>query len=535
LKKTCSSSPCTYASTYSEGTYNYYAVAEDTALKTKTSTIKTLTVSSSTPKPPLDLTKLHGVDIQDRVLRDPQIIPHDLRAVQGNISKAKLYNWNVIRLPVNWEAYEKNPTNLKTQAKHWAREGEKAGIYIFFTNFHFETTTHWPREVAKSGKGFGKVTDSYYPDHYIGTSQEKYEDNPEVEAFWDDFFARYVRDPDSGCNTLTECKAVAKNFDAWDAQADYFTDVIKAVEMDGDDDGDGFSDNPFLLGYEIMNEPHTFDTRSNTNEVTHYDDLGNYHTYMASRITAVTKKAIIFTRDVPPRGNRPASCPYKIIPRLPAGKTNLIMYWPHLYNIPNAQDAFNGGALGNANGQIQNFENVMKHWREIGVCRDPDEEVGTCILNPTSGQMKPCTSSGRVKFNGVGSNPSIIIGMGEYATQDNQICKADLDDPDEGKKMMEAFVCTWRNRDSAQKDWPHAYWATNSPGYGNQLMTGNGGLTIFGQRYVDAIDKYYAPSYTGGSCPVPSVRGPFDEAGCKDTNPNTICPNVDPDTGCPKP
>jgi hypothetical protein len=252
---------------------------------------------------------------------------------------------------------------------------------------------------------------------------------------------------------------LSKNFDAWDAQADYFTDFISAV--------DSYDS---ILGYEIMNEPHIWDRSQ-------YDDIGAYHTYMAGRIAAVSDKAIIFTREIPQvSGVRTPTLEYQILPRLPAGATNQLMYWPHLYTVP-------GSNIGTADTQIQNFKTVASCWKNTGVCLNPtDSGIGTSCSTQT------CAN--KVKYD-------VLVGVGEYATQDNEVCRTDLDNSALGQTMMNAFVCNWRN-----SGFPHTYWATNSPGYGNRLISDAGVLNQFGTRYVNAINYYYSPTYTTEACPT---------------------------------
>jgi hypothetical protein len=115
-------------------------------------------------------------------------------------------------------------------------------------------------------------------------------------------------------------------------QADFFRTIIARV--------DGYDS---VAGYEILNEPHFFDP-------SHYEKLGNYHTYMASEIRAATDKKIFFDRENTWGFQRDPSREPAIAPSGVSG----IVYAPHLYAIP-----YPGSQ---AETQIQNFKSWSEQW-----------------------------------------------------------------------------------------------------------------------------------------------------------------------------
>jgi hypothetical protein len=460
------SATCTKsAGPYSAGsTHNYFAKVTDTNIQTVNSPLTSFSVSGSEPDiiinvtSEIDLTKLHGVNFIDPVLRKSEasgVSSTNPSFVTKFVKLAKENGFTVLRVPMYWEAYVNNKANFKEEARLIAEAAEANGIYVFFDNHHWYTTSDWPQNVAPSGRGFpSALTRNYNP-------TGNYESDPEVEIFWDDFYKNKV----NGLPTSGEGSA-------WDLQADYFDDFIAVV--------DSYDS---VLGYEILNEPHIW-------EVSDYDDLGAYHTYIAGRMSAVTNKAIIFTRETVHGGvARSASREYKILPRLPVGATNEIWYWPHLYNVP-------GSNVGSGSNQITSFKSVADCWKNTGVCLDP-HDTGT----GTSCSTQTCAN--KVKYD-------VSIGIGEWATQDNQICQTDLNDPVKGQELMDAFVCRW-----SKEGWPHAYWAYAgfSQALGNVLIKSDGTLTVFGQRYVNSIKKYY-PTFTG-TCPNPIQKAYVDEDSTK--------------------
>jgi hypothetical protein len=264
---------------------------------------------------------------------------------------------------------------------------------------------------------------------------------------------------------------------------DYMIDLIKAV--------DSYDS---VIGYELLNEPHIWAGPTSATRDEDYISLGEFHTYMVNRFRATnpqtgqpyTTKVIVFTRETAhPGGGGPGAygrdpnLEINVIPRDPLKN---MWYWPHLYAMP---------GTGGANSQLSSLEDNVDYWRDNGICPDPNDiNLGTA--QPT------CPSSERIKYD-------VKMGIGEWATQDNQICKSDLDS--KGQQIMDAFVCRW-----AQEGWAHTYWSWGCFGCaeGNALLLGppNYQLTPYGTRYAVSIGKYYSPSWNG-QCPTPPSLKPL--------------------------
>jgi hypothetical protein len=501
LVKTCTISPTSPnppACTQTIGPYsttrtvNYYAIAYESPTSSTTSATKSFTVTLDTggscPSIPWD--NMPGVNFRDPILSKSEFSTSsstDFAFVDTYLPEAKnTIGAKVIRVPMYWESYVGNRDRFINQAKYIAQWAKNNQVYVIFDNHHFDGSNQWgptatdSKKVAANGLGFPSTLVRIYSAHTA--TPVDYEDNPKVFEFWDDFYKNKV----NGLPTSGEGSA-------WDLNADYMVDVINQLEA---------TPNCYILGYEILNEPHIW-------ELSDYDDLGAYHTYIAQRIRADTgsQKYLFFTRETTHGGMlRSTDREYKILPRDPLKK---VAYWPHIYAVPGATDSFNGGSLGNANTQITNLKEAIECWESTGVCVNPyDTGTGT--------KCSTQTCANKVTMN------LPPMGFGEWATQDNQICWQDLQNSATGVPLMEAFVCKWMKEGS-----PHTYWAFAGFGMneGNVLIKSDKSLTIYGQRYKDAIAKYYPPNIL--TCPVPNVRGPYDEG--------TSGPAIDPDTGCPKP
>ncbi|MGH9992352.1 MAG: cellulase family glycosylhydrolase [Nitrososphaera sp.] len=115
-------------------------------------------------------------------------------------------------------------------------------------------------------------------------------------------------------------------------QAEFSTKIIEKVDKYNS-----------VAGYEIMNDPQLFN-------VSQYDSLGNYHTYVAGKIRDMTDKKIIFDRETARGFPRVADLEYNIVPQGVSG----LVYGPHLYAVPSA------GSPGEQ--QIKRFGEWSKEW-----------------------------------------------------------------------------------------------------------------------------------------------------------------------------
>lgn len=267
---------------------------------------------------------LHGVNFIDPVLskkeRQNDVAPNPAY-VTKYMAFAKKYDFNIIRVPIYWEAYVGNEENFLAETELIAKEAQKHDIKVIYDNHHFFATSHWGADIHRGGIGFpSMLTDQYNPIGDGNTQTDNY-GHTEVRAFWDDFYNNKVRNVP----------------DAWSLQANYMKVVIEKVDK---------YDN--VLGYEILNEPHLWKKE-------HYTDLGEYHTAIAKKLRQVTDKTIIFTRETT-HGSYNRDPDYeKLI--LPLDPDKNVMYWPHTYQPP-SRDA---GQL-----QVKQFKRYQSEWAEMG-------------------------------------------------------------------------------------------------------------------------------------------------------------------------
>lgn len=271
--------------------------------------------------------KLHGVNYIDPVLTRKEkspILPIQKGEIEKLVPIAKQAGFNVFRIPVNWEAYVGNEDNFLGQLVAIVEEANSHDIFVWIDFHQYDTTSNWNSKVSK-GRGFPEFVVSCYD------PKGNYERDPEVRAFWDDYYLNEVRDPNDSCK---------RTLDVWDLQADFMKAMIEEVDH-----------YPNVIGYEILNEPHVWADE-------HYDELGQLHTEIAKKIRKDTDKLIMFTRETThgfesdgSRYPRKIGLEYKILPKDPAKN---VMYVPHLYNLNEIED------------HVDRWKADQERWKSMG-------------------------------------------------------------------------------------------------------------------------------------------------------------------------
>ena len=359
------------------------------------------------PVPSIPLAELHGVNFIDRLLDRNE--GGKRTAVQPDyvdrfVAKAKESGFNVLRIPVRWEGYVDNKDNFLEELEYLVKTANDHDIYVWIVFFQYDASSHWRFKVSPHGGGFPEyVVSCYQP-------TKDYELDPEIREFWDDYYSNKVRDSSNSCK---------QTLDVWSDQADFMEDMIDVV--------DGYSN---VIGYELINEPHVW-------KDSHYDQLGELHTWLAEELRESTDKTLIFTREtahgLKPDGTkyqRQIHLEYKILPKDPA---NNLVYAPHLYRLNDIER------------QVSQWKEVQKKWAAMGY--------------------------------------DVEIAVGEWAPESPQI-KAPL----VTLQDIDRYVSVW-----SREGWMHTYWAYGGFIYGewNTLVKFNGGLTDPGEQFAEAISKYY--------------------------------------------
>lgn len=227
--------------------------------------------------------------------------------VAESLNYIKSNGLNAIRVPYYWEAYVFAPNAFLNEIDLIAKAAQQRGICVIFSNFHYHTSSHWNLKPRHLGFPSFVVDDFPKKETYIQTAG----------PFWNAFLSNSI---------------IINGKKVWDVQWQFLSKVINKVK--------GYNS---VAGFEILNEPHLFNKAM-------YDKLGNYHTFMAKKIRAITDKKIFFARETAWGFVRDPTLEPKIVPD---GVSKLV-YSPQLYSVP-----FPGS---NGMKQISNFKNWSLKW-----------------------------------------------------------------------------------------------------------------------------------------------------------------------------
>ncbi|HKU48773.1 MAG TPA: cellulase family glycosylhydrolase [Nitrososphaera sp.] len=233
--------------------------------------------------------------------------------VSESMRHMKMHGFNAIRVPYYWESYVNSPTQFLDELEVVARAADDYDICVIYDNHHWYTSSYWNIDIIgnSDGRGFPSIIVKNFP-----VRNNDYEDT--AGPFWKAFLTNNI---DVGGKKV------------WDLQADFFAKVInRIVRFDS------------VMGYEIMNEPHLFSPDQ-------YDDLGNYHTFMAKKIREITDKKIFFDRETARGFQREPDSEVKVVPFGVSG----VLYGPHLYAVP-----YPGTQ---AEKQLANFKQWSQDWK----------------------------------------------------------------------------------------------------------------------------------------------------------------------------
>ncbi len=272
-----------------------------------------------TPSPSGDcsnipMSQLRGVAFVDPVLTRSESgnsVKAPVSYVEDSLKRLHSYGFNLIRVHYYWESYVYNPADFMNRLDLIARTAQEHDICVVFDNHHWFTSSYWKTDTGLGGKGIG------FPAFVVKSFPSKATYSQTAGPFWD---------------ALLSNSLVIDGRKIWDIQAEFLTKVVKRVDKYDS-----------VAAYEILNEPHLWSKDQ-------YDKLGNYHTFMAQKIRAVSDKRIVFDRETAHDFMRDPTMEYKILPR----GVSKIVYGPHLYAAPTEAS---GGEK-----QVSNIKKWSQDW-----------------------------------------------------------------------------------------------------------------------------------------------------------------------------
>lgn len=192
-------------------------------------------------------------DYQNRLRPEPPIdyIHDSFRIFSDN-------GLNLIRIPVYWESYEKDPQGFMHELEIISCEADKCDISCIYDNHQWE---------CSSFLGFGiGFPNSIVSQVFQSVQSMRNSSSPplksQVEKFWNCWWDRTVKNNEGR--------------DGWDVQSVFLKKVIDTVH-----------NKKSTVGFEILNEPHVFRWRD-------FKKVSDYHDYIIRRAVDSTDKVILF-------------------------------------------------------------------------------------------------------------------------------------------------------------------------------------------------------------------------------------------------
>lgn len=286
----------------------------------------------------IDYSQLVGANFDDPVLKAKDnagivAVPSD-NFYHEHFAAMRAHHFTVMRVPYNWEAYAVNTANFLDATEKIARIAGEEHMKVFFDNHQFYISSKFNQMVDASGSGFPAFAVGAYDNITCYEAVDDVDVNgndpavsglPDIctfdggEAFWDDFYVNCVDyNGDGDCTTPVE--------NIWQDMANMEKAIIGRV--------DSYDS---VIGYEIMNEPHIWQT-------SHYAQLGDFYDFMYHELREVTNKDIHLTGETPhgtsndldsgtPVGRSPSEL-WKIFPDNDGNPGPIfgIVWQPHHYN-----------------------------------------------------------------------------------------------------------------------------------------------------------------------------------------------------------
>jgi hypothetical protein len=164
-----------------------------------------------------------------------------------------------VRVTVYWESWELDVNQFREDLNLIADAADKYGIMCIYDNHQWECSS-W------IGYGIG-MPNSIMSSYYIKKTNSGKPNFAIQEDFWNRWWNRQLKD--------------SNNMDAWDAQLEYFRDIVNLL-----------GNRKSTFGFEILNEPEVYN-------ISHYSKVGKYHDYMIRELRKITSKPILFCWVLP--------------------------------------------------------------------------------------------------------------------------------------------------------------------------------------------------------------------------------------------
>ena len=196
---------------------------------------------------------LRSSDYQNRTKLIP---PQDY--IQDSFKIFLKHGLDVVRIPVYWESYEKDPDGFIDELSFMSDEADKSNISCIYDNHQWECS-------SSIGYGIGfpnSIVSPLFQNNSSSHDPYKQPFKEDVEKFWNNWWNRTIKSFDGN--------------DGWDLQLVFIQKVIETV-----------NNKTSTIAFELLNEPQVF-------RHSDFKKVSKYHDYVLSMVTDLTNKSIIF-------------------------------------------------------------------------------------------------------------------------------------------------------------------------------------------------------------------------------------------------
>ena len=180
------------------------------------------------------------------------------RYIQDSFKIFREHGMDIVRIPVYWESYEKDPEGFIEELNLISEEADKNNISCLYDNHQWECSSF-----LGYGIGFpNSIVSQLYQNNSSEHDSFKPPSKEDIEKFWNGWWDRAIKSFDGG--------------DGWDLQMDFFQRVIETV-----------NNKTSTIGFELLNEPQVF-------RHSDFKKVSSYHDNLLNKIAEMTDKILLF-------------------------------------------------------------------------------------------------------------------------------------------------------------------------------------------------------------------------------------------------
>lgn len=197
-----------------------------------------------------------GFKISDYQNRSKPLPPRDY--IQDSFKIFVENKVDILRIPVYWESYEKDPNAFLQELHLISEQADKYNISCIYDNHQWECSSFL-------GYGIGypnSIVSHIFQNTTLRSDPYKAPLKKDLEKFWNDWWDRMIKS--------------SNGEDAWDLQFEFIQKVLGTVDK-----------KESTIAIELLNEPQVF-------RYSDFKKVSKYHDFMVDKIAHVTDKSIIF-------------------------------------------------------------------------------------------------------------------------------------------------------------------------------------------------------------------------------------------------